>query len=257
MPLSCILVWVPRNLSQDNPFAAVDQLYLYIALATKKFELCPLYSTNFHRFHCHFDLLLKVLAILQAHGLITWLSHARDVRADACGSLEDSRRFSEDSFTKWSMPSTKADLFDCFRALVGRAFLPAGGPCGYLAWSLVGSPCEGGNRSGSCRGAIRGCVAVQKQPLKAWVFYSYTYSMIFLYVEVSGVSVQIYLMSFDVIFDMFWNFRLVITKKQENGIEIYIYILYIIYNYIYMCVCHYSKGPKDWIVPNSIFFRSF
>jgi hypothetical protein len=31
----------------------------------------------------------------------------------------------------------------------------------------VGSPCEGGNRSGSCRGAIRGCVAVQKQPLKA------------------------------------------------------------------------------------------
>jgi hypothetical protein len=81
--------------------------------------------------------------------------------------------------------------------------------------------------------------------------------MIFLYVEVSGVSVQIYLMSFDVIFDMFWNFRLVITKKQENGIEIYIYILYIIYNYIYMCVCHYSKGPKDWIVPNSIFFRSF
>ena len=52
--------------------------------------------------------------------------------------------------------------------------------------------------------------------------------MIFLYVEVSGVSVQIYLMSFDVIFDMFWNFRLVITKKQENGIEIYIYIIYYI-----------------------------
>ena len=72
MPLCCILVWVPGNLSQDNPFAAVDQLYLYIALATKKFELCPLYSTNFHRFHCHFDLLLKVLAIykpmISSHG---------------------------------------------------------------------------------------------------------------------------------------------------------------------------------------------